>query len=774
MGTAADARSFEFGGFRLDAAKRCLFGTDGAPIPLPSRAFDVLLFMVERPGDLLDKAAILKAVWPTTVVEESNLSQCVFALRKGLGDTASEHRFIATVPGRGYQFVAQVNASAPIGDTPPFPGDATPAAAGAMSGGNRRVWLIAGAALVLLASLGYLLWPRETAQPSSAAVSPLSDPTELLKTIAVLPFADLSPAQDMEYLADGLAEELMSSLTKVGRLKVVGRRSAFTFKGRNEDVRVIGAQLKVASILEGSVRKDGERLRISAQLSRTADGFSLWSETYDRKLVDVLDIQASIARDVVAALDPMGRAKKNQSERANLTRNPDAYAAYLRGLHLFRQEETDLPRSCNELKRAVTLDPQFAMAHARLARCYEFMAYRTAGNYEELKSLAHASVERALQLDPTLAELWWMHWFSERQNTLFVVTAARLERAVASDPDDAEAIFALGSVYRRLGRREDAYRMFERAYFADPLWPSSIYPLAQSSYSWKGDRQRFLDLIAQAERIAPDSPTPSDLLAQLAFIEGRALDWDRLVARQVELGPRELSMQGWLSLDYSNLGETKAALHHARMCQRINPRNAAGWYNVAHIHLFSGNVAAARPVVQEAMALFPSDFLALSARAELQYFTGDCAGSIESILLAQPWANQPPPALDVIWGVDWVPMLTYCQRKQGNATRAAELAQAFDIQIAPPTQPGEDDGLRARMAAAMGDRSALLTHLRALVKTKSMKFAFSVHEPMIQPYLNDPEIKPLLAALEARRAEWRRILPKASVRVPVPGIDAAQ
>jgi len=771
MDTAPDARCFEFGGFRLDAAQRRLFAPDGAAIELPSRAFDVLLFMVERPGGLLDKSELLKAVWPTTVVEESNLSQCIFALRRALGDNPAEPRFIATVPSRGYQFIARVkrgsiqsgdDASASIGGDGHAP---------ISNSQRRRAWLIGGAA-VLLAFLGFLLWQRAS-EPTSAVAAPAApdDPAHS-KTIAVLPFADLSPARDMEYFSDGLAEELVNNLTKERELKVISRRSALTFKGSTDDVRDIGAQLRVANILEGSVRKEGDRLRISARLSRTSDGFNLWSETYDRKLDDVLDIQGAIAHEVVAALVPVMGSRDPRKRSEVLTRNPDAYAGYLRGLYLTaRQDDTDMERTCNEFRHATELDPQFALAYARLARCYELMAYRTAGNFEQLRSLAHQAVKRALDLDPTLADLYWMHWFNERRNTLLTERAHRVERALALDPGDAEAMVSLGFAYVRLGRREDAYRMFESAYFADPLWPSSIYPLALSSYEWKGDRRRFVELLAQAERIAPDSPTPSGFLADLALVEGRALDWDRLVARRVALGPRELPVQGWLSLDYANLGETEAALHHARMCQRINPQSAAGWYNVAHIHLFAGDIAAARPVVQEVMKRLPSDFLALRARAELQYFSGDCAGSIESFVLAYPELGQPPAALDLVSEVASATMLTFCVRTQGNAARAAELAHAFETQFAPPTTAGVYEGTRARMAAALGDRAALIANLRALAKTRSLKFAFSPHEPMIRPYLNDPEIKPLLAALEARRAEWRRVLPKSSLQVPVPGID---
>ena len=353
--TAAEARIFEFSGFRLDVAKRKLLTSDGEHTDLPSRAFDLLLYLVERPGELLDKSALLKGVWPTTVVEENNLSQSIFALRRALGDTAQEPRFIVTVPGRGYQFVAPVR----VVPAPPNP---TTAPSGRFRE-RRALWIASGiTALALIALIVWLSWRHADPPASHSAISG-ADPAP--QTIAVLPFTDLSPARDMEYFTDGIAEEIMNSLDRVGTLRVIGRRSAFAFKGTNEDARSIGEKLKVDSILEGSVRKAGERIRISARLVRTRDGFSLWSKTFDRKLDDVLDIQSAIASEVAAALSPMVNPI---SEVQVPTKSPEAFNAYLRGNHEFKRGKfSDLRRARDEFLRAVTLDPGFALAHASLA-----------------------------------------------------------------------------------------------------------------------------------------------------------------------------------------------------------------------------------------------------------------------------------------------------------------------------------------------------------------------------------------------------------------------
>ena len=405
MSTAAEARIFEFSGFRLDVAQRQLLASDGAHIDLPSRAFDLLLYVVERPGELLDKSTLLKGVWPTTVVEESNLSQSIFALRRALGDTAHKHRFIVTVPGRGYQFVAPVRMEFARGDEEST-SDPAPAPSISRFRERRGLWIASAiAALALVGLMTWLFWPHADAPDSRASVSAgIPSP----QTIAILPFADLSPARDMEYFTDGMAEELMNSLAQGGSLRVIGRGSAFAFKGTNQDARSIGEKLKVDSILEGSVRKSGERIRISARLVRTHDGFSLWSETYDRKLDDVLDIQSAIAGEVAAALSPVVHPVADEYQ----TRSPEAYNAYLRGIHFLRRwSAPGLLRARDELRHAVELDPQFALAHARLAEAYSRLAMLAFGNEAEGRALAASSLERAVKLDPRIADLWWVRMY---------------------------------------------------------------------------------------------------------------------------------------------------------------------------------------------------------------------------------------------------------------------------------------------------------------------------------------------------------------------------
>ena len=760
MDTATDGRCFEFGEFRVNAAKRELAGPQGV-VSVPSRAFDVLLFLVSHPGELLEKSAILKAVWPDTVVEEGNLSRCIFELRRALGDTASEARFIATIPGRGYQFVAALRESSP-GTTPV-----------AIAPGRSRWPLTVGAALAMAAAL-LITWRFWPASAGSGATT--YGPDLVPASIAVVPFADMTSTRDMEYFSEGLAEELRNSLSKVRALRVIGRQSSIAFMGKGVDTRSVSEKLHVAAILEGSIRKEGDRIDIKVHLIRARDGAMLWSEMYLRQFDDVLDIQGSIAREVAATLAPavidsQGSGLPGAFD-AMLTRDAEAYRAYLRGVYLFSRWTDHDPQPARiEFQRAVERDPQFAKAWAMLARTYQLSATLGIGDVARQRSLATTTLDKALKLDPAIGDLWWVRLiFSSKDYPPFAVDVADLERAVAVNPTDTEPMLWLAHTYLALARRDDALQMFERAYSADPLSPNAIWSNAWYGYMFTGDRKRLLDLIEEMERLAPNDAKPSWTRSDLALIEGRALDWDRFVTRVIEVDPADHQNHAWLALGYIRLGAFDSALYHATMCSKLEPLAATCAYSTSHAQVLSGDLASARKTVLEAEKRDPQNALIQTARGELQYFSGDCTGALQSVSRSHPGFLEPEKDLDLLHYNDDVAMVAWCLRERGNSARVAEMTRVFNKQYADPVTTGMFEIWRARMAAATGDRPALMNQLKALVNTRSPELVFVRHDPMIKPWLKDPEIVALLDELEARRAEWRRILPRTSTRVAVAGV----
>jgi TolB-like protein/DNA-binding winged helix-turn-helix (wHTH) protein len=385
-----DAQVIAFDSFFIDARQRLLFNANGESLPLPSRAFDTLLFMAQHPHELIDKQRLMKAVWPQAIVEENNLSQHISLIRKVLGEAPNQHRFIVTVPGRGFRFVPQVRALEALPwlaaavpaeravDPPPHTASADVVVSPEPSH-HSRTWMMWAAVVVLAVLLG--VGYRWLNRPPPADSAP---------SIAVLAFADMSPGHDQEYFSDGLADELINQLGQIPQLRVIGRTSSFAFKGRNEDSRRIGEILGVNHILEGSVRKSGDRVRITALLINSADGSQLWSETYERKLDDIFAIQDEISHTVAARLQlKLGVQDLN----AGGTRNLAAYDEFLTARAMLNSnDDATLRAAAPHLEQAVMLDPEFMTARLWLIDAY----LRAALSSAELKDAAIAMQEAAI------------------------------------------------------------------------------------------------------------------------------------------------------------------------------------------------------------------------------------------------------------------------------------------------------------------------------------------------------------------------------------------
>lgn len=382
---------YEFGPFRLDAPNRQL-QRGVQTIALTPKALDVLVVLVERHGQLVLKDDLLHAVWPDTHVTEANLSQAVFLLRRALGETASENRYISTVAGRGYRFTAEVKVVSSI--PPPEPARRAVPSPG----------VIATLAVVALLASGAaaLRWAR------GGADAPPSNAKALL---AVLPFANLTGDGAQDYFADGLTEEMISQVGNVdpSRLGVIARTSVMRYKAREVPLAQIQRELGVQYVLEGSVRRDPQQVRITVQLVRVNDQSHVWSRQYDRELSKLLTVQADIARDVSAAISrtlvrppDSDDAAKRQPMSAEAI---EAYDLYLRGRHhLARRTREALAEAIASFERAIARDASYARAHAGLADAYVLTTIYGFGPAVELMPKARSAALRAIALDDTLAE----------------------------------------------------------------------------------------------------------------------------------------------------------------------------------------------------------------------------------------------------------------------------------------------------------------------------------------------------------------------------------
>lgn len=317
------------------------------------------------------------------------------------------------------------------------------------------------------------------------------------KSIAVLPFVNMSPDKDNEYFSDGVSEEILNALAKVDDLKVAGRTSSFSFKGTNESLTSIGGALGVAHLLEGSVRKQGDKVRITAQLIRAKDGFHLWSETYDGDLADVFALQERIARSITDEL----KVVLNGDQQSRLvhagTSNAEAYALFLQATAIYnRRDYEHMDAAIASLEEAVALDPAFARAQARLAAVHVIFDNRDAPWME----LAERNARKAIELDATLAEphaVLGRVYFEQRRH---VESRAAFERALVLDPEDVTTIFWRAMALIMTGYTREGIAQLDRALALDPaqpilqLWRALEFSFASDQVSAQRAAQRSADL----------------------------------------------------------------------------------------------------------------------------------------------------------------------------------------------------------------------------------------------------------------------------------------
>ncbi len=295
--------------------------------------------------------------------------------------------------------------------------------------------------------------------------------TKWKNSIAVLPFADLSPQKDQEYFCDGIAEEIINSLTKIKELRVVARTSAFSFKEKDVDVREIGKKLNVETILEGSVRKAGNRLRINAQLIHVEDDYHIWSERYDRELDDVFAIQDEITQAIVKALKVKLFGEEKGSLVKRHTANPEAHSLYLKGRYFWnKRTEDDLNKAISYFKRAIELDPEFTVAFVGLADSYNLLPWYSSIPLKEIHPKAREAVEKALELDETLAEahtsLALFKWIYDWD---WKVAGEEFEKAIALNPGYASAYHWYFEYLATMEKLDEAISIIKKAQKYDPL-----------------------------------------------------------------------------------------------------------------------------------------------------------------------------------------------------------------------------------------------------------------------------------------------------------------
>jgi DNA-binding winged helix-turn-helix (wHTH) protein/TolB-like protein/Flp pilus assembly protein TadD len=458
---------YEFGPFRADGLRRLLL-RDGQPVPLTSKAFDTLVVLIQNRDRVLAKDDLLKAIWPDSFVEEANLAQNVSALRKALGESPGEHRYIATVPGRGYRFVADVKSVSP--PQPELTLERRTAAEVVVEEETAEpfTWslswpkLMVTAVLLLAVALGVVGWRIWNAKASYAP-----DVTAT-RSIAVLPFQALG-APTENALGLGLADAVITKLSNIHRLVVRPTNSILKYAVSPADPQTAGRELDVEALLEGKLQKAGDRIRVTVQLVRAADRRPLWAEAFDAGFTDIFAIEDAISESVVQALAvKLAQGEKQRMDR-RYTTNLEAYRNYLDGrFSEFQFTPDGLNRAIVYFDRAIAIDPGYALAYAGLAD-----AYTTASDWvlspREAMPKAEAAARRALVFDDGLAEAYGALAHAQLHEWKLADAQKGFTRALALNPNITSIYFAYGEYLAALGKQDQAVTELRKALKIDPL-----------------------------------------------------------------------------------------------------------------------------------------------------------------------------------------------------------------------------------------------------------------------------------------------------------------
>ena len=337
--------------------------------------------------------------------------------------------------------------------------------------GSRR--LFTGAAVLIALALGWYFYGQPSFRKGDALTPAVYPPAATIaapkNSIAVMAFDDLSPAHDQEYFSDGMSEEILNALARVKGLKVIGRSSSFQYKGKNIGATQVGQALGVAHLLEGSVRRQGDQLRITATLVQTSDGEQEWSQTYDGKLADVFDLQESCARDIAAELKVALVGGSGARLVTKSSDSPQAYAMFVEAQTLVNRRFGDsLPRAIALLQQATTIDPNFARAWSKLAVAYAVLTQYTGGDWAANWKASDAAAQRALALDPNDAEAYTALSYNQFSQRHYVAMVEPMRRALQNDPDNAAVDYWAANESAALGRTADAEARLDAMLRNDP------------------------------------------------------------------------------------------------------------------------------------------------------------------------------------------------------------------------------------------------------------------------------------------------------------------
>jgi TolB-like protein/Tfp pilus assembly protein PilF len=519
-------RTYTFGRFRLDAIERVLL-RDGEPVSLTPKALETLVVLVENSGHIVEKDYLMKSVWPDTFVSEDSLTRNISILRRTLGVAGDQ--FIETLSRRGYRFSANVA----IDD--------------------------AGEIVIARRARMRIITEEIDDEWGNTSASERLSLKAAVKSLAVLPFKSLSSDEAHEYLGLGIADALITRLSNVRQIVVRPTSAVLRYIGLSEDTASIGRKLQVESVLEGGIQKLGERIRVTVQLVSVDEGAPLWAETFDENFTDIFGMEDSISAQVVAALTLKLSEAESKLLRKRYTEKPEAYEAYLKGRRIWNKRTPEgIGRAIEYFDRAIGIDPDYAIAYAGLADCYNMAGFWAYLSPKDAFPKAAAAADAALERDDTLAEahasLAWAKLHYDRDR---VIAESEYRRSIELNPGYVTAHQWYALLLMQEARFGEASSELKRAQEIDPLSLAVSFNVGLLFFLTR----RYDEAISQLQRTLDLEPNYSIARQFIALSYGYESVFEKCIAEyqsSVETLRSSASLGG-LGLGYAIAGRSTEA-----------------------------------------------------------------------------------------------------------------------------------------------------------------------------------------------------------------------
>jgi TolB-like protein/DNA-binding winged helix-turn-helix (wHTH) protein/Tfp pilus assembly protein PilF len=717
------------------------------------RTMALLTALAADPGKVFSREELMKVVWSGLIVSDETLSRCISDLRQALGDDPKDPRYIQTLSRRGYRLLVTPQWPAAVDDAG-IDDERLPVVSYVPPAPLRSVqmWRGAAAATVVFFAVvaSWLLanWLQDDVAPSD--VVPLAE-----NGLAVLPFANFSDDPGLEYFSDGLTEELLNRLVAIEGLAVVARTSSFAFKGSNRDVRDLGRALGVAYVIEGSVRRQGDQVRIAAQLIDVRNGFHLFSRVYEKPFADVFSIQEQVALEVGAALEPRLAGILGGIEPAGGETSAEAMEAYLLGKYLQRKLTVEsLERAVRELRKAVGIDPGFARGHADLGATLALAAMYAERPIAEARDEIEASIARALELNPTSSAAWHARGLLAYGENRPDDALQAFAHAHQLDPHNAGSLAMHGRVLYWLGNHREAAAMTRLALQKDPLNTGVIHNHAAilTQLGEFGEAERWLRRAMEMDLGDHDLNTLWTM-AGLKYAAGQHLEAVRWYELGIEQGnPHSLvrTQLGWALLELGELARSRAWIEEG-LAKAGDPLGQLD--SLVAWHYFQGDVGGAAKSVRIYDERFPGHVKMPAFRAFAALLQGDAATAIreyeslagqDSDRLHHPW--------DMMYG-HWHALHLARARQLAGQHDAADLTLAeaerrLAIYARQAGMPAMVAYFRAAIASLRGHRDLALEHLAKANQAGWRRHAQVRHSPLFAGLQDDARLEVLLTAVQ--------------------------